>query len=200
MSSRSRKPIFFRSSLEFRRWLAKNHNKVLELWVGFYKKGSGKPSITYPQALDQALCFGWIDGVRYGIDDVSYTNRFSPRTSKSNWSRVNLKRFKELREMGLVRRPGLRAHERRDPAKEKMYSREARPTRFDAMYEKRIRANKKAFEFFSAQPPGYQRICVGWVLSAKQDETRQRRLDRLIDDSALKRRIPPLSRPNQKER
>jgi len=156
----SMNPKFFASPSDFRKWLEANHDKAQELWVGFYKKDSGKPSITWPEAVDQLLCFGWIDGVRKRLDENSYTNRATPRRPRSNWSAINIKRVQELTKMGLMHPAGLQAFQARDPKKSGLYSFEQRPQKLDDKYEKKLRANKKAWEFFQAQPPWYQRTAV----------------------------------------
>ena len=177
------KPIFFRSAAEFRRWLEKHHETAREIWVGFYKMDSGKRGIAYADAVDQALCFGWIDGIRKRIDEEGYTNRFSPRTAKSVWSTINIKRVEELRRLGLMRPPGVKAFDTRDPARSGIYSFETRPKTLAPALERRFKANKKAWLFFQAQPQGYRRVIVFMVMSAKQDETRERRLDRVMKAS-----------------
>jgi len=175
------KPTFFAAPADLRHWLEKNHAKTTELWIGFHKKSSGKPSVTYPEALDEALSFGWIDGVRKSLDDTSYTIRFTPRKPGSNWSLVNIKRVAELEKLGRMKPPGLAAFAQRDEAKARQYSYEQRrPRKLDDAYETRFRTHEKAWAFFSAQPPGYQRIATFWVMSAKQEATRLRRLDALI--------------------
>jgi uncharacterized protein YdeI (YjbR/CyaY-like superfamily) len=182
-------PHFFESPAAFRKWLAKNHSSASELLVGFYKKDSGKPSITWPESVDQALCFGWIDGVRRRIDDVSYSIRFTPRKKTSTWSAINIARVAELTKLGLMQPAGLRAFEHRREDKSAIYAYENAVRTLDAADEKKFRANKKAWEFFNAQPPGYRRLCIYWVTSAKKEETRARRLATLIDDSANGRRL-----------
>jgi uncharacterized protein YdeI (YjbR/CyaY-like superfamily) len=183
------KPHFFETPAAFRIWLAKNHSSASELLVGFYKKDSGKPSITWPESVDQALCFGWIDGVRRRIDDVSYSIRFTPRKKTSTWSAINIARVAELTKLGLMQPAGLRAFEHRREDKSAIYAYENAVRTLDAPDEKRFRANKKAWQFFNAQPPGYRRQCIYWVTSAKKEETRARRLATLIDDSANERRL-----------
>jgi uncharacterized protein YdeI (YjbR/CyaY-like superfamily) len=183
------KATFFVSPAKFRQWLEKNHNKKTELLVGFYKKGSGRKGISYPEAVDEALCFGWIDGVRRRIDDESYCMRFTPRRSKSIWSVVNTKRMKELIELERVAEPGLKAFTGRDPKLTKRYSFENRPRSLDPALEKRFRHNINAWEFFQQQPPGYRKICIFYVMEAKQEETRIRRLDQLISVSARNTRL-----------
>jgi uncharacterized protein YdeI (YjbR/CyaY-like superfamily) len=192
------KPHFFESPADFRKWLAKNHASASELLVGFYKKDSGKPSITWPESVDQALCFGWIDGVRRGIDDVSYSIRFTPRKKTSTWSAVNIARVAELTKLGLMQPAGLRAFEQRREDKSAIYAYENAVRTLDAADEKKFRANKKAWEFFNAQPPGYRRLCIYWVTSAKKEETRARRLATLIDDSAAGRRLGALTLKKKK--
>ena len=185
---------FFKSSDEFRTWLEENHNKAQELWVGFYKKDAQEKGITYQEAVDQALCYGWIDGVRKRIDEVSYTIRLTPRKPRSIWSAVNINRFVELEEIGRVRPPGLKAFEERDQKRSGLYSYEQRSRGLDGAYEKQFKANEKAWEFFRAQPPWYQRTASWWVMSAKKEETRLKRLATLIEDSEQGRTIPPLTR------
>src|SRR2546425_7783357 len=166
-------PLFFAKSSEFRAWLEKNHDKASEIWVGFHKKDSGKPSITWPEAVDQALCFGWIDSVRKSVDGVSYANRFTPRKPRSNWSLVNIKRVEELKNLGLMKPAGLEAFQRHDRAKAQRYSYE-QERGLDAAHERKLKANEKAWAFFQAQPPGYRRTVGWWVMSAKREETRLR--------------------------
>ena len=166
--------------------------------MGFYKKGSGRPSITWPEAVDEALCFGWIDGVRKGVDDDSYMIRFTPRTKTSTWSAVNIKRAKELIEMGRMRRAGLRAFEKRSEERSAIYSYERQNAALPPKYEKRVRANKEAWAFFSAQPPSYRKAVAWWIISAKREETQLKRLAKLIEDSENKRTVPPLTRPEKK--
>jgi uncharacterized protein YdeI (YjbR/CyaY-like superfamily) len=176
--------VYFETSAHFRAWLEANHATADELLVGFYKKGSGRPSITWPESVDQALCYGWIDGVRRRVDDESYTIRFTPRRRGSNWSLVNVRRVMELSEQGLMKPAGLAAFEARDPAKEDEYSYENRPQGLDSPYEAQFRANAAAWAYWEAQPPHYRRGSAHWVMSAKREETRQKRLTTLIEDSA----------------
>src|SRR5947207_5062268 len=180
---------FFATPAAFRKWLEKHHEKESELLVGFYKKDSGKPSITWPESVDQALCFGWIDGVRRRIDDVSYSIRFTPRKKTSTWSAINIARVAELTKLGLMQSTGLRAFEHRREDKSAIYAYENAVRTLDAADEKTFRANKNAWAFFNAQPPGYRRLCIYWVTSAKKEETRARRLATLIDDTAAGRRL-----------
>jgi uncharacterized protein YdeI (YjbR/CyaY-like superfamily) len=191
---------FFASSSEFRTWLEENHNTTQELWVGFYKKSSGKPSITWPEAVDEALCFGWIDGQRQSIDDLSYTIRFTPRKPHSIWSAVNIKRAQELARLGLMHPAGLKAFEERDQQKSERYSYEQHQNiKLDPAYEQQFKANYKAWDFFQSKPPSYQQPAIWWVMSARQEETRLRRLARLIEDSQHGRTIPLLTRPSNKK-
>jgi uncharacterized protein YdeI (YjbR/CyaY-like superfamily) len=184
------KPTFFAKPAALRAWLQKHHDKPLELWVGFYKKGSGKRSITWPESVDEALCFGWIDGVRKRIDDISYVIRFTPRKRGSIWSAVNVKRVAELTRLGLMQPEGIRAFEARKESKSGIYSYEQKTAaKLDDADEKRFRANKKAWEFFLAQAPSYRRLMIWRVISAKKVETRVKRLDALIEESARGRRV-----------
>jgi uncharacterized protein YdeI (YjbR/CyaY-like superfamily) len=191
-------PIFFETPDDLRRWLAGNHNSATEVWIGFYKKGSGLPSITYAQALDEALCFGWIDGVRYGIDARSFRQRFSPRTAKSNWSQVNIKRAHELMASGRMQPAGLKAFEAR-PQTAAQYSYE-NTTQLDEPYAGMLRTNEAAWSFFEAQPPSYRRVASFWVMSAKREETRLKRLQTLIEASEAGRRFGGLVSPSQRSR
>ena len=181
---------FFKTPSDFRKWLAAHHASETELWVGFYKKDSGKSSITWPQSVDEALCFGWIDGIRKKIDEVSYKIRFTPRKQRSTWSAVNIKRVPELTEQGLMKEAGLKAFAARQENRSGIYSYEQRSPELPAQYAKKLKKNAAAWKFFQAQPPSYRKAVNWWVVSAKQEETRLKRLDKLIDDSAAGRRIP----------
>jgi uncharacterized protein YdeI (YjbR/CyaY-like superfamily) len=182
-------PRHFSSPAEFRRWLEAHHASATELWVGFYKKDSGRGGLGYKEAVDEALCFGWIDGIKKRVDDASYMHRFTPRTAGSIWSAVNLKRIEELIGIGVVSKAGLATYERRDPKKAGLYSFENRPQQLAPALEKRFRANARAWTFFRAQPPGYRKLCVFFVMSAKKEETRLRRLDMLIKSSSEEKRL-----------
>jgi uncharacterized protein YdeI (YjbR/CyaY-like superfamily) len=183
--------VYFSSPAAFRKWLEKNHAKSEELLVGFYKVGSGKPSLTWPQSVDQALCYGWIDGVRRSVDEERYTIRFTPRKSRSTWSAVNIRRVGELLEEGLMQPAGIAAFERRESARSGIYSYEQRPRDVEPELEAKIRAGgAKAWAYFSAQPPSYRRAAQWWVISAKKEETRERRLATLIALSAEGKQIP----------
>ena len=189
------KPVFFATPEEFGAWLEEHHETATEVVVGFYKKASGKPSITWPEAVEQALRFGWIDGVRRSLDDESYTNRFTPRKRGSSWSAVNIKRAGVLVEAGRMHAAGLAAYEGRDRAKEPQYSYEDRGRGLGADEERAFVEHPAARASFQAQPPGYRRAAGHWVMSAKREETRRRRLATLIENSAQGRRIAPLARP-----
>jgi uncharacterized protein YdeI (YjbR/CyaY-like superfamily) len=189
---------FFKTPAEFRKWLDKNHSDVAELWLAFYKKDSGRPSITYSEALDQALCYGWIDGVRKAVDDISYTQRFTPRKPDSIWSLVNIRRVNELTQVGRMMAPGVAAFATRDEERAKKYSYENRARTLGEEYEKKFRAKKTAWEFYQAQAPWYRRTSSFWVTSAKQEATRLRRLEQLIACSARGERLPQLTNNKRK--
>jgi uncharacterized protein YdeI (YjbR/CyaY-like superfamily) len=185
-------PIFFRSAAEFRAWLERHHDTSTEILVGYHKKGTGKLGMGWDESVDQALCFGWIDGVRRGIDDERYMNRFTPRQRGSTWSAKNINRAKELIDQGLITPAGLEAFEARVEDRSP-YAYERRHTvRLDATFERRFRRNAKAWEIFLSKPPSYRQAAIRWVMSAKKQETRERRLARLIDVSAAGRTVPPV--------
>jgi uncharacterized protein YdeI (YjbR/CyaY-like superfamily) len=191
---------FFDSPAAFRAWLDEHHATAKELWVGFYKKSSGRPSITWPESVDEALCFGWIDGIRKSIDDISYIIRFTPRKPRSNWSAVNIARVAELTRLGRMRPAGQKAFEQRTEEKSGVYSYEQRhAAQLDEAYEQQFRANPAAWDFFQAQPAGYRRTAIWWVVSAKKEATRLKRLATLIEDSAQGRSIAELARPAGKD-
>ncbi|MFY9728139.1 MAG: YdeI/OmpD-associated family protein [Bryobacteraceae bacterium] len=191
------KPTFFKSAADFRGWLDQHHATTRELLIGLYRKESDGGGITYPQALDAALSFGWIDGVRKRIDADAYTIRFTPRKPGSIWSAVNIKRVRELTSQGLMQPSGLRAFGERDEQKTRQYSYERERGKLDQALEAALRANRKAASFFDAQPPGYRKTATFWVMSAKREETRARRLAHLIERSASGSRID-LLKPNRK--
>jgi uncharacterized protein YdeI (YjbR/CyaY-like superfamily) len=178
---------------EFRAWLEANHESATELEVVFYKRASGKPSMTWSESVDQALCFGWIDGVRRGRDDESYTIRFTPRRPGSNWSKINVEKVAKLTEAGLMRPAGIAAFERRRDDRTGVYSFE-NEAELPAEYEARLRANRAAASYFDSRPPWYRRTAIHLVMSAKREETRERRLEQLIEDSAAGRDIKQLRR------
>ncbi len=195
----SAEPIFFDSPEAFYAWLEEHHETESEVYVGYWKKATGKPSLTWSQAVDQALCFGWIDGRLNGIDDERHMQRFSPRKPDSNWSRINVEKVARLTEAGLMRPAGVAAFERRRADRTGIYSFERdQEAKLEPEQEKRFRANAKAWEFFQAQPPGYRRTAIHLVTSAKRPETRERRLTTLIEDSAAGRRIKQLISPKRK--
>jgi uncharacterized protein YdeI (YjbR/CyaY-like superfamily) len=191
-------PAFFATQLKWRAWLDRNHDTAAELWVGFYKKGTGRPSITWPEAVDEALCFGWIDSVRKSVDAESYTNRFTPRRAGSTWSAVNIHRANELTDLRLMRPAGMKAFEARADERSAIYSYEQRRrAKLDPAQERQFRSNRGAWSFFESQPASYRRSATWWVISAKRGETKARRLAQLIDDSEHGRTIPPLTRPTR---
>jgi uncharacterized protein YdeI (YjbR/CyaY-like superfamily) len=195
------KPRFFPSPSDWHAWLEEHHEEYDELWVGFHKKDSGKPSITWPEAVDGALCFGWIDGVRKSLNETSYVIRFTPRRPRSVWSAVNIKRVAALTRMGRMRPPGVQAFEKRTGNRSEIYAYEQRKgAKLGGVYEKTFRANKSAWEFFRAQPPWYQRTASWGVISAKKEETRLKRLAQLIKDSEQGKTIRELRRaPGRKK-
>ncbi len=180
---------FFKTQADWRKWLLKNHNSADELWVGFYKKASGKPSITWKQSVDEALCFGWIDGIRKSIDEVSYKIRFTPRRKGSIWSAVNVKRSEELIKLGQMHDSGFEVFNNRDKKKTNRYSFEQKKVKLSAEYENKFKENKKAWEYFQNKSTYYKRRATWWIISAKREETRQRRLSTLIEDSEAGRII-----------
>jgi uncharacterized protein YdeI (YjbR/CyaY-like superfamily) len=181
--------LFFAAPADFRAWLDAHHATAGELWVGFYKKGTGRPSLTWPESVDQALCYGWIDGLRKRIDDESYVIRFTPRRPGSIWSEVNTRRAAELIDQRLMQPAGLAAYEARDQDKTKLYSYEARHQPLEPIYEAEFRADAAAWTYWEAQPAHYRRGTTHWVMSAKREETRRKRLATLIADSAAGRWI-----------
>ena len=193
-------PTFFRTETAFRNWLAQNHSRKTELLVGFHRVDSGRGGLSYREALDAALCFGWIDGVRKRYEADSYTIRFAPRVAGSIWSVVNTQRMAELIELSRVHEAGLRVFQQRDEKKSKLYSCEVAKCQFAAAHEKQFRGNPTAWEFYQAQAPWYRRVSCYWVTSARKEETRLRRLATLIGDSANGRRIKQLtSHPKKPE-
>ena len=181
---------FFARPEDFRKWLEAHHGNTSELWVGFYKKGSGRPSITWPESVDEALCVGWIDGLRKTIDAESYMIRFTPRKKTSNWSAVNIGRVKELTKQKRMRPAGVKAFELRKEEKSGIYAYENRKlAELGKAEAKQFRARPKAWEFFQNQPTGYRKLMTWWVISAKREETRQKRLDKLISESEAGRRL-----------
>ncbi len=186
---------FFATPAAFRRWLERQHVSATEIWIGFYRKGASKSAMTYPEALDVALCFGWIDGIRKKLNDEAYTNRFTPRKPGSVWSTVNIRHVERLTAAGLMHEAGRAAYARRDPAKSGIYSFEQRPTAFPPALEQRFRARARAWAYFQAQPPGYQRLGIWYVMSAKREETQLKRLARVMEASAAGVRLGVLGKP-----
>jgi uncharacterized protein YdeI (YjbR/CyaY-like superfamily) len=189
------KPTFFATPSKFRAWLKEHHAEAREVWVGFYKKDSGKPSITWPESVDQALCFGWIDGIRKSVDASSYTIRFTPRKPDSTWSAINIKRAKELAGQGLMSPAGLKAFEKRSDEKSAIYSYEQRRSaQLSAADSRRFRANSRAWAFYQSLPAWYRRITAWGIISAKKEETRAKRLNALIQSSERGESVAPLAR------
>ncbi|HEX4954065.1 MAG TPA: YdeI/OmpD-associated family protein [Thermoanaerobaculia bacterium] len=184
-------PLFFASPAELRAWLEEHHASALELHVGYWKVGSGRPSVTWPESVDEALCFGWIDGVRRSLDAESYTIRFTPRKPSSNWSAVNVERVRVLTEEGRMRPAGLAAFEQRKEAKTGIYAYEQRGQPLDPAEEAALQANEAAWRDWQSRPPSYRRGAIHWVVSAKQAATRSKRLETLIEHCARGEVIPP---------
>jgi len=193
MPLKPHKVVRFSSPDEFRIWLEKNHASAMELWLAFYKTSSKKQGITYSGALDVALCFGWIDAVRYSVDAESYKIRFTPRKAKSIWSLVNVRRVEALLKAKKMAEPGIRAFEAREKHRTGIYAFEQKRPGLSLKYKKLLRANQRAWEFFAKQAPWYQRTAGYWVTSAKQEETRARRLAKLMEVSAAGRRLDQLT-------
>lgn len=183
------KPLFFSTSQKFRNWLEKNHDKEVELIVGFYKVGSGKPSMTWSESVDQALCFGWIDSVRRSLDAESYCIRFTPRKNKSIWSTININKVEALKKAGLMKPEGLKAYSFRTENKSNIYAHEREFTQLDENFEKQFRKEKKAWTFFTKQPASYRKVILHWIMSAKREKTRQSRLEKTILESGQLRRV-----------
>ena len=190
MTARETKAKYFQSGGEFRAWLESNHDRASELLLGFYRKSVSKKGITYPEALDEALAFGWIDGVRRGVDEERYTIRFTPRKARSIWSNVNVKRVGELIAAGRMRDPGLATFAKRATERSGIYSYEREPIELDAAAIKALKADRAALAFHEKQPPAYRRLVAHWVMRAKKPETRARRLQVLIANAREGKRIP----------
>jgi len=180
--------LFFATQAEFRSWLQEHCKTATELVVGYYKVGSGKPSMTWSQSVDQALCFGWIDGVRKSIDDESYSIRFTPRRSTSIWSAINIKKVEELTQAGLMTAEGQRVFELRKEHRSRIYSYEDEPVALEQSYEEQFKTNLPAWEFFNAQAPSYKKVILFWIMNAKQENTRLSRLEKIIDLSSQQKR------------
>lgn len=192
--------VFMKDGPSFRRWLEKNHTTADELWVGYYKRESGIASITWPESVDEALCFGWIDGVRKSLDDQRYVIRFTPRRAGSIWSSKNIKRVEELKGEGRMRAEGLAAYEQRKENRSGVYSFEQRPEALAPEQERIFRRNKVAWRYFEEETPSYRRAAIWWVISAKQEPTRLRRLEQLIAFSERGEAVPQFRRPEKKSR
>lgn len=191
-------PRYFRSKAALRAWFIRNHDGASELWVGFHKKQPGVRTMTYPEAVDEALCFGWIDGVRKSVDAGRYTNRFTPRKQRSKWSAVNIRRVEQLEAAGRMHPAGRAAFARRDASGAQLYSHERESVEMPAPAAAELRRHKEAWAFFSAQAPSYRRAVAWWIVSAQRDDTKARRLAQLVRDSAEGLRVAPLRRPQKK--
>ena len=194
------RPKFFRTPAEFRRWLERHHARASELLVGFHKVTSGRPGISWPEAVDEALCFGWIDGIRRRVDERGYTIRFTPRRPGSIWSAVNIRRARALAAEGRIAAAGHKAFAVRRSNRSRRYSYEQRPRRLVAPYAGMLARNPAARKFFLAQAPGYQRVVTWWVLSAKKEETRLKRARALVELSARGKQIPQFLHPAARSR
>jgi uncharacterized protein YdeI (YjbR/CyaY-like superfamily) len=187
-------PRFFESAAQFRAWLDANHASAAVLWIGFYKAHTRRGGLTYPEAVEEALCYGWIDGLKKRLDDDAFVQRFTPRRATSMWSAINLRKVERLVSAGRMHAAGLAVYEARDPRRALQYSFErTQPAELDAALARRFRANRAAWRFFESQPPGYRRVALHWVMSAKKPETRAKRLDHLIAESARALRLPALA-------
>lgn len=182
-------PIYFKNQLEFRKWLSKNHKKRTELLVGYHKVKSGKPSMTWSQSVDEALCFGWIDGIRKSVDRDSYCIRFTPRRVTSIWSAININKVKKLTKQKLMQPAGLEIFRNRKKEKSKVYSFESDTNTIAKNYENKFRMNKKAWDFFTIQAPSYQKMIFHWIMTAKQEKTQLSRLEKTISESEQQKRL-----------
>jgi uncharacterized protein YdeI (YjbR/CyaY-like superfamily) len=189
MKSATPRPIFFATPVELRKWLEQNHATAPELWVGYYKKNSGKPSITWPESVGEALCFGWIDGIRKSVDQVRYKIRFTPRRLGSIWSGINIQRAEELTAEGRMRPAGMKSFAARIENRSGIYSYEQRGDQLEEPYRSKLKKSKSAWNFFQVLPPGYRKRIGWWVVSAKQEETRRKRLEKLIEAFGAGKRI-----------
>ena len=188
------KPIFFTSSTQLRQWFEENADTAQEVWVGYYKKGVAKPCITWSKSVDEALCISWIDGIRQSIDQVSYANRFTPRKPKSNWSAVNIQKVEALTKMGRMKPAGLAAFNQRTDQNSRVYSFEQKMVQLEEPQLKKFQENERAWTYFKQQAASYQKQAIWWVVSAKQEETRLRRLEQLINDSEQGQRLSQFRR------
>lgn len=192
--------VFFATPDDFRRWLAENHLVKTELWVGYYKVGTGIPSITWPESVDEALCFGWIDGIRYRIDDQRYKIRFTPRRADSVWSAVNIGRVQAMIEAGKMTPAGLKAYEARTENKSGIYTYEQRSVELPEPYMSMLEENEPAWEFYQRQTESYRKSAFWWVVSAKREETRLKRVEEIISHCAQGKLVPAISRPDARPR
>ncbi|KAA3614853.1 MAG: bacteriocin-protection protein [Calditrichaeota bacterium] len=191
------KTIFFPTQSDLRKWFEENHEHVKEIWVGYYKKATGIESIDWSQSVDEALCFGWIDGIRKSVDDKSYKIRFTPRNPKSHWSAVNLKKMEVLQKKGLITEAGLEVFNLRDKTKSEHSSYEQKVKKLPAEYENKIKVNIKAYKFYKELAPSYKKATIHWIVSAKKEETKLRRLQILIQSCEENLKVP-LLRNNKK--
>lgn len=182
-------PIFFKSPQEFRKWLETHHKQESEVLVGYYKVKTGKPSMTWSESVDQAICFGWIDGIRRSLGPESYSIRFTPRRKNSNWSAVNIKKVKDLTAAGLMREAGQKAYELWTEKKSNVYSYEKTPAVLTPEFERIFKKNTAAWDFFINQAPSYRKGIIHWIMSAKKEETRVSRLTRTINQSEQQKRV-----------
>jgi len=194
------KPRFFKTQRDLRAWFTANHESVTEFHVGFYKRDSGKQSITWPESVDEALCVGWIDGVRRSIDDVSYKIRFTPRKKRSIWSAVNIKRATELAKSGLMRPAGLKAFAAREERRSGIYAYEQRPVDLVEPYASLFKKDRAAWKFYQTMPPWYRKTTGWWIVSAKKEETRLKRLATLMEHCRSERTLPQLERYQSKKK
>lgn len=192
---RAPKPIFFRSPAHLREWFAENAATATELWVGYHRVASGRPSLTWPESVDEALCVGWIDGIRKRVDERRYTIRFTPRNPRSAWSAVNIRKIETLSREGRMQPAGLEAFKARLESRSRVYSYEQPSADLPQPYSRMFREDEAAWAFYQAQPPSYRKVTARWVVSAKKEETRLRRLEQLMADSRHGRRIKELARP-----
>jgi len=182
-------PIFFPTQYDFRQWLEENHAQENEIIIGYYRIGSGKQSMTWSESVDQALCFGWIDGVRRKIEEESYCIRFTPRKAKSNWSAVNIAKVEELTAKGLMKPEGLAAFSKREESRSGIYAYENELKKFSDEFEMRFKANETAWNFFDKQATWYKKQMINWVMTAKQEATRKKRIEKLIIESENEKRL-----------
>jgi uncharacterized protein YdeI (YjbR/CyaY-like superfamily) len=189
---------FFATPADFRAWLYENHQQLSEQWIGFYKVKSGIPSMTWSESVDEALCYGWIDGLRKSIDEKSYKIRFTPRRPKSFWSAVNIKKVAALTKLGKMMPAGIEAYKKLDENRANIYSFEQENIVLDKAFEKELRANKKAWAYFQTLPPSAKKATIHWLMSAKREDTKLRRLKTLIESAEEELRIPMLRRNTKK--